>query len=98
MFQNKWDEQRIAMSLSLKEMRPSPEAMLKVAQTEEQGGERGKMKISLGYAAGIGKTYTMLEAARQQQENREWVWHVLRSISATSVINSKKMHHGPAIS
>ena len=59
-------------------MRPSPEAMLKVAQTEEQGGERGKMKIFLGYAAEIGKTYTMLEAARQQQDNRERVWHDLR--------------------
>jgi len=49
-------------------MRPSPEAMLKAAQAEERGEERGKLKIFLGYAAGVGKTYTMLEAARQQQQ------------------------------
>ena len=56
------------MSLSQEEMRPSPEAMLRVAQAEEQGEERGKLKIFLGYAAGVGKTYTMLEAAWQQQQ------------------------------
>ena len=67
-FQYKGDEQPIAMSLAQEEMRPSPEAMLRVAQAEEQGGGRGKLKIFLGYAAGVGKTYTMLEAARQQQQ------------------------------
>lgn len=63
------------MSLSQEEMRPSPEAMLKVAKAEEQSGERrGKLKIFLGYAAGVGKTYTMLEAARQQKlEGRDVV-------------------------
>lgn len=45
--------------------RPSPEAMLKAAQVEERDGNRGKLKIFLGYAAGVGKTYTMLKAARQ---------------------------------
>ena len=42
------------MSLSQEEMRPSLEAMLRVAQAEEQGEERGKLKIFLGYAAGVG--------------------------------------------
>jgi len=53
------------MNLPPEEKRPSPEAMLKVAQAEERDGERGRLKIFLGYAAGVGKTYTMLEAARQ---------------------------------
>lgn len=45
--------------------RPSPEALLKLAQAEEAEAEqgRGKLKIFLGYAAGVGKTYAMLEAA-----------------------------------
>lgn len=49
------------------EIRPSPEAMLKLAQAEEVTAELGKLKIFLGYAAGVGKTYAMLEAARQRR-------------------------------
>ncbi|HET6846517.1 MAG TPA: sensor histidine kinase KdpD [Anaerolineales bacterium] len=45
--------------------RPDPEALLKQAQAEE--GSRGKLKIFLGYAAGVGKTYAMLEAAQQRR-------------------------------
>ena len=55
-------------------MRPSPEAMLKAAQAEEKEKQRGRLKIFLGYAAGVGTTYTMLEAARQlKAEGREVV-------------------------
>ncbi|HSO09476.1 MAG TPA: sensor histidine kinase KdpD, partial [Desulfoprunum sp.] len=56
------------MNLSPEEQRPSPEAMLRAAQAEESAEKRGKLKIFLGYAAGVGKTYTMLQAARQQQQ------------------------------
>jgi len=56
------------------EMRPSPEAMLKAARAEEQEKKRGRLKIFLGYAAGVGKTYAMLKAAGQQkQEGRDVV-------------------------
>jgi len=62
------------MHMSQETIRPSPETMLKVAQAEENGRERGRLKIFLGYAAGVGKTYTMLESARQQQaEGRDVV-------------------------
>ncbi len=54
--------------------RPSPEAMLRAAHAEEQEARRGRLKIFLGYAAGVGKTYTMLEAARQlKAEGRDVV-------------------------
>jgi two-component system, OmpR family, sensor histidine kinase KdpD len=43
--------------------RPTPEAMLKLAQAEETG--KGKLKMFLGYAAGVGKTYSMLAVAQQ---------------------------------
>src|SRR5512140_3803158 len=46
------------------ERRPDPEAFLVQAQAEERG--RGKLKIFLGYAAGVGKTFAMLEAAHQR--------------------------------
>lgn len=49
------------------DIRPTPEAMLKLAQAEEVTAELGKLKIFLGYAAGVGKTYAMLEAARKRK-------------------------------
>ncbi|HIJ96811.1 MAG TPA: sensor histidine kinase KdpD [Desulfuromonadales bacterium] len=51
------------------DIRPSPEAMLKLAQAEEVTAELGKLKIFLGYAAGVGKTYAMLEAARKRKKD-----------------------------
>ncbi len=51
------------------DIRPSPEAMLKLVQAEEVTAELGKLKIFLGYAAGVGKTYAMLEAARQRKKD-----------------------------
>jgi two-component system sensor histidine kinase KdpD len=47
-------------------MRPNPDELLKQVQTDEPA--RGKLKIFLGYAAGVGKTYAMLEAAHQRQK------------------------------
>lgn len=51
------------------DIRPSPEAMLKLALAEEATAELGKLKVFLGYAAGVGKTYAMLEAARQRERD-----------------------------
>jgi two-component system, OmpR family, sensor histidine kinase KdpD len=57
--------------------RPSPETLLKLAKAEEAEAEQAKqakLKIFLGYAAGVGKTYAMLEAARQRKgEGRDVV-------------------------
>src|SRR5689334_4961741 len=43
--------------------RPSPELLLQRAEEEERQAHRGKLKIYLGAAPGVGKTYTMLEDA-----------------------------------
>src|SRR5574341_759358 len=48
------------------EHRPDPDKLLKHIQAEETS--RGKLKVFLGYAAGVGKTYAMLEAAHQRKE------------------------------
>lgn len=52
------------MTRSDAELRPSPEALLRAAEREE----RGQLKVFLGAAPGVGKTYEMLSegAARQR--------------------------------
>lgn len=49
------------------ENRPDPDALLARVQGEEQQKHRGRLKIFLGYIAGVGKTYEMLTAAHQKQ-------------------------------
>ncbi len=48
--------------------RPDPDELLSHIRTEEELKLRGKLKIFLGYAAGVGKTFAMLEAAHQRKE------------------------------
>ena len=48
--------------------RPDPDQLLEHIQAEEQSIHRGRLKIFLGYAAGVGKTYAMLEAAHQRKK------------------------------
>lgn len=45
------------------EHRPNPEKLLQRAQEEERSQLHGKLKIYLGSAPGVGKTYTMLQDA-----------------------------------
>ena len=45
------------------ENRPDPDTLLAHVQGEERQKRRGKLKIFLGYIAGVGKTYEMLRAA-----------------------------------
>jgi len=49
------------------EHRPDPDALLARVEAEERQKVRGKLKIFLGYAAGVGKTYAMLEAAHSRK-------------------------------
>lgn len=47
------------------DQRPNPDELLDRVQREETKARRGKLKIFFGASAGVGKTYTMLSAARQ---------------------------------
>lgn len=47
----------------MNDSRPDPEKLLKEIKQKEEEFSRGKLKIFFGYAAGVGKTYAMLEAA-----------------------------------
>ena len=49
------------------EHRPSPEALLEAARREE--GRVGKLKIFVGAAPGVGKTYEMLQQARARKKD-----------------------------
>lgn len=49
-------------------LRPDPDKILAQIQSDEEHAKRGKLKIFLGYVAGVGKTYAMLEAAHQRRE------------------------------
>ncbi len=47
--------------------RRNPDELLAAIQAEEQLAARGKLLVFLGYAAGVGKTYAMLQAAQQRR-------------------------------
>lgn len=48
--------------------RQDPDQLLKAILNDTSKQKRGKLKIFFGYAAGVGKTYAMLQAAHQAKE------------------------------
>jgi len=55
------------MPARLAEGRPDPEALLVRLQAQEPTG-KGRLKVFLGYCAGVGKTYAMLSAAHAETD------------------------------
>src|SRR5665213_4138921 len=53
--------------------RKTPEEALRECQAEEQAAARkkGHLKIFLGYASGVGKSFRMLDEARRRRERGE---------------------------
>ncbi len=51
----------------MEERRPDPDQLLQRAREEEERKHEGQLKIFFGAAPGVGKTYAMLEAARQKK-------------------------------
>ena len=48
--------------------RPTPEQLLRQVQAEEQYQQCGKLKVFLGYASGVGKSFRMLDEGRRRRE------------------------------
>src|SRR5579864_6046986 len=48
--------------------RRSPEELLQQVQAEEDYERRGRLKVFLGYASGVGKSFRMLDEARRRKE------------------------------
>lgn len=55
--------------MTVGEQRPDPQNLLHTLHKQQEQERCGKLKIFFGYAAGVGKTYTMLEAAHQAKRN-----------------------------
>src|SRR3984885_12727139 len=51
--------------------RPTPERLLQQVQAEESKRWGARLKIFLGYAPGVGKSYRMLDEARRRHERGE---------------------------
>src|ERR1700686_384130 len=51
--------------------RPSPEQLLAEVEMEERRKRRGRLKVFLGYAAGVGKSLQMLDEGRRRRERGE---------------------------
>src|SRR5580704_16518385 len=54
----------------MSERRPDPDELVARLREEEKTSSQGKLTIFFGAAPGVGKTYTMLEAARLEIENQ----------------------------
>lgn len=48
--------------------RPDPEKILESMEMEKEKKKQGRLRIFFGYAAGVGKTYSMLKSARKRKE------------------------------
>jgi two-component system sensor histidine kinase KdpD len=48
--------------------RPDPEQLLRQVQAQEEYAQTGRLKVFLGYAAGVGKSYQMLDEGRRRRE------------------------------
>ena len=47
--------------------RPDPDALLAKVEREQATAHRGRLKIFFGAAAGVGKTYAMLQTAQERR-------------------------------
>ncbi len=47
--------------------RPDPDTLLSRVAAEEERARHGRLRVFLGYAAGVGKTYAMLQAAQARR-------------------------------
>ena len=71
------------------EQRPSPEALLEAARREDGGG---RLKIFLGAAPGVGKTYEMLQSAHAKLKSGEDV--VVGVVETHGRLETQALLHG----
>lgn len=87
--------------------RPDPEELLRRVQAEEEFRKRGRLKIFLGYASGVGKSFRMLDEGRRRRERGEDVVvgaiqphgspEILEILSRMEVIPPKNLDGVPMI-
>ena len=72
--------------------RPDPEDLLRNINKEDKKRLKGSLKIFLGMAAGVGKTYAMLEAA--QKLKKEGISVVIGTIETHGRVETAKLLEG----
>ena len=63
--------------------RPTPEQLLRQVEAEERHESRGRLKIFLGYASGVGKSFRMFDEGRRRKLRGQDV-----VVAATQLSNS----------
>ena len=53
------------------ERKPTPDELLRRVQVEERRGRRGRLKVFLGYASRVGKSFRMLDEGRRRRMRGE---------------------------
>ncbi len=55
----------------IRDGRPDPDELLKLAESEDPQSKNGQLKIFLGYYSGVGKSFRMLDEGRRRHERGE---------------------------
>ncbi len=66
--------------------RPDPQRLLEQVEAQERRARRGLLKVFLGYASGVGKSFQMLDEGRRRKERGEDV-----------VVAATQQHYSPAV-
>ena len=53
---------------SVDSCRPNPEELLRKVQADERRESRGRLKVFLGYASRVGKSFRMFDEGRRRKE------------------------------
>ena len=56
------------MGATVSERKPTPEQLLQQIESEDQFQSNGRLKIFLGYASGVGKSFRMIDEGRRRHE------------------------------
>ena len=75
------------------DQRPDPDALLAHVQQQEQRAQRGRLRIFFGAAPGVGKSYAMLEAARELKndgitQKEPFAWRLARAAMMRSFFST----------
>jgi len=89
------------------ESQRDPEALLRRIEAEERAKKRGQLKIFLGYASGVGKSFRLFDEGRRRHERGDDVVvaamqsgagpDVLQATRGLEVIPTKAVHSVPMI-
>jgi two-component system, OmpR family, sensor histidine kinase KdpD len=92
---------------TLSERKPTPEQLLQQLEAEEEHQSRGRLKVFLGYASGVGKSFRMIDEGRRRHERGQDVVvgaiqpalsrDVQQAISALEVIPLKEVDGKPVM-